>query len=129
SAPARSVGPLTNGPDGSLYAGNPVDALGALAGYRVVRYNGTDWEGVGPQQEGTSGLVTHVAADGRVFVATGAVCDAGGECRVEVFTLDGNAWRPLGVFVEDGPTDSDYPFFVYALATGAGGRLYAAGRF
>lgn len=120
---------MTNGPDGSIYAGNPDDAFGDLAGYRVVRYDGSDWHGVGPREEGTSGRVAHVSADGRVYVATGVICEIGIPCRVEVYALEGNAWKPIGVFVEDGPTDSDYPFFVYDFDTDASGRLYAAGRF
>jgi WD40 repeat protein len=117
---------LAVGPDSSLYAGGVFQTAGTVAADFIARWDGatSSWQPVG---SGTNSSVNALAfgPDGSLY-AGGSFTAAGAVAASRIARWDGatSSWHPLG----SGMAGGDYPW-VWALAFGPDGSLYAGGNF
>ena len=104
---------LALGLDGSLYAGGHFD---------IARWDGSQWDLLGSgMDDGVYALA--VGPDGSLY-AGGSFHAAGGVAASHIARWDGSQWHPLGSGIWGGPYA-----YVYTLAVGPDGSLYAGGSF
>ena len=118
---------LAVGADGSLYAGGDFTTAGGVAANHIARWDATStWHPVGSGMGGDYPYVYALAfgPDGSLY-AGGGFTTAGGVAANYIARWDSatSSWHPLGSGM-----GGSYPY-VYALAFGPDGSLYAGGRF
>jgi hypothetical protein len=127
-ANARDVNDMVVAEDGTLYVGGVwnvfPDGAGGVESAAIVKWDGSEWSGVGGGLTGNSGLppsVRCLALDeaGNLYVG-GSFSAAGGVEARSVAKWDGNSWSALGEGLESP---------VNTLEVAPDGSLYAGGGF
>lgn len=109
-------------PDGSLIAAGRFTHAGGVTVNYIAQWNGTAWNsfGTGLDQEAHE---VELLPDGDVVVG-GSFFHAGGVAASNIARWNGSAWSPLG----SGMSINGIPY-VFSLARGLDGTLYAGGGF
>ncbi|AKF03124.1 hypothetical protein [Sandaracinus amylolyticus] len=119
------VGTVAAGPDGSVYFGGMLTRAGTLGVERVVRWDGTYWQGLrtpGERYHGVGGQVLALASLGTCEVYVGGDFRYAGGIRANAvarYTVEGG-YEAVGDGLLGG---------VHDLAVTRAGRLYAVGDF
>jgi hypothetical protein len=124
--PVLSLAVLSNG---DLVAGGALESLNPITGRGdyIIRWNGSSWSNLGLGVQDTVYSLA-LGPDGQLL-AGGNFIVAGGGDAFGIASWDGSNWFPLGTGVEGPgpfPANSGY---VFAIAAGPGGEVFAGGTF